>query len=63
MGRVHRGIDDRAEDLLRFGFCQDAGIAIGAHAARVRALVAVAEGFVILRGRERDDVASVRRGQ
>ncbi len=38
---------------------EDGGVAVSAHAAGVRALVAIEDGFVILRGRERDDVAAV----
>ena len=58
-GGVHGGIDDRAQNLLRLGVGQDAGIAICAHAAGVGSGVAIEDGFVILRGRERDHVAAV----
>jgi tRNA uridine 5-carboxymethylaminomethyl modification enzyme len=59
VGRVHGGINDGAKNLLGFGLGEDRGIAIGAHAAGVRASVAIEYGFVILRGRQGDDVAAV----
>jgi len=47
VGRVHSGVDDRAENVLGLGLGEDGRIAIGAHAAGVRALVAIEYRFVI----------------
>ena len=58
-GGFHGGMDDAVEDILRLFGGQDGGIAIRAHAAGVRSGVAIEDGFVVLRGREGDDIAAV----
>ncbi len=59
VGRIHSGVNNGAEDLLGLRLGDDGRIAVSAHAAGVRALVAIEHGFVVARGRQRDDIAAV----
>ena len=54
--------DDSVEDVAGLSTTQDTGVAIRAHAAGVRAGVAVINSFVVLSGSERNGIAAVAEG-
>jgi hypothetical protein len=59
---VDRREDDAVEDVAGLSTIQDAGVAIRAHASGIRAGVAFVDGFMVLRGSERNRIAAVAEG-